>query len=263
MKVKDFSKQIGLASSKIRYYERNGIVLSKRFSHNNYRDFKDDDALNFYNVLMLRSFGMSINETSFYQRDKLLEVDSWLGNYIKDLDKEIYFQTIKMFRLKEMREYFNLIKNYENRISKNQLKDSYNVFNFGNIKKLKEEDFNIIKSLVDLMPFSYVAIRISKESILLKKKFLDVSIGLGILSQNLEKLDMKLPDKFFCKGGKALGIILEVQNPLKITFDDLKPFLKELEKLKIELKDDLLGRIFLGYQKNDKLVYGLIIGTTY
>ena len=63
MKVNEFSKLIGIPDSKIRYYDRKGLISSDR-KENNYRDYDMTDALNLYHAQMLRSFEYSASAPS-------------------------------------------------------------------------------------------------------------------------------------------------------------------------------------------------------
>lgn len=62
MKVNEFARQLGIVSSKVRYYDRMGLIQGER-QDNNYRNFTPQDALNIYHAQMLRSFDMSIQES--------------------------------------------------------------------------------------------------------------------------------------------------------------------------------------------------------
>ena len=63
MKVNEFARQLGIVSSKVRYYDRMGLIQGER-QDNNYRNFTPQDALNIYHAQMLRSFDMSIQESN-------------------------------------------------------------------------------------------------------------------------------------------------------------------------------------------------------
>lgn len=60
MKVHDFAKCLGLPDSKVRYYDRSGLIQGGRQKENNYRDLAQADALSIYHANMLRSFGMGV-----------------------------------------------------------------------------------------------------------------------------------------------------------------------------------------------------------
>ena len=44
MKVYEFATRLGIPASKIRYYDRNGVISGKRLEKNNYREYDRIDA---------------------------------------------------------------------------------------------------------------------------------------------------------------------------------------------------------------------------
>ena len=66
-----------MAPSKVRYYDRQGLIRGER-SGNNYRNFTSSDALDIYHAQMLRSFDMTIQETLEAQKRDLGQIDGWL-----------------------------------------------------------------------------------------------------------------------------------------------------------------------------------------
>ena len=108
------------------------------------------------------------------------------------------------------------------------------------------------------MPFSYIAIKIGLQSVIEDRRPLDVSIGLGILERNKKKLNLKLPAEVERKeGGEILQYMLEISDPFQLTRSDLNPLLAECRQRNIELKEDLIGRIYLSYMKNGMFVHGI------
>ena len=103
MKVNEFARQLGIVSSKVRYYDRMGLIQGER-QDNNYRNFTAQDALKIYHAQMLRSFDMSIQESLNAENEELEEIDRWVGTHELELEKQIHQQEIKLQRLKEMQE---------------------------------------------------------------------------------------------------------------------------------------------------------------
>ena len=164
-------------------------------------------------------------------------------------------------RLREMRQYFAMIQFRRDSLGEGERDDSFNVWNFGPGTQLSDEEAKAIQLLSEYMPFSYVAIRISRESILRPGEGLDVNIGLGILRRNLERVGLSLPPSVpFTPGGPLLDIFLEVPDPFAITKRDISPLLKELESRGIPLTQDLIGRIFFSYVQRGTFVHGVSLG---
>lgn len=261
MKVHDFAKQLGLPDSKVRYYDRSGLIRGERQRGNNYRDFTDQDALNIYHANMLRSFGMGVREALDAREQALSSIDSWVGKHVGELEELILQQEMCLRRLREMQTYFSVIQTRKGRLGQNFVDDSFNVWSFGKTASLSLPEQKAIALLAQNMPFSYIAIRVSRESLLSPEDALDISIGLGILEQNRAKLGLSLPPEIpRSTGGSTVNLLLELSNPFAMTKRDIAPLLEELHRRGQPLSHDLIGRIFLSYMKEDSFVHGVAIG---
>ena len=257
MKVNEFARQLGMVSSKVRYYDRMGLIQGER-QNNNYRNFTPQDALNIYHAQMLRSFDMSIQESLSAKNEDLEAIDQWVGAHVTELEDQIRWQEIKLLRLKEMQAYFEMITQTGDQIMPYCRDNSYNVWNFGSSVVMTPGVLRAVEILAENMPFSYVAIKIGLQSILEDRRPLEVSTGLGILERNQKKLGLALPEEIQQKkGGDILQYMLEVPDPFQLTRSDLNPLLAECRQRNIELKEDLIGRIYLSYMKNGMFVHGI------
>lgn len=261
MKVHDFAKRLGLPDSSIRYYDRMGLIQSGRQKENNYRRFTEQDALTIYHAKMLRSFDMSVQEALEAKDQKLSTIDGWVTAHVQDLERQIAWEEMRLSRLRQMQHYFAVVESQRGRLSENERDDSFNVWNFGKNTDLSEEELQAIQLLSEYMPFSYIAIRVSLESLLRQGNDLDISIGLGILRRNLDRVGLSLPPSIpFTPSGRLLGTILEVPDPFSITKKDLSPLLEELSRRKVPLSQDLIGRIFISYMQDGAFVHGVSLG---
>ena len=257
MKVNEFARQLGIVSSKVRYYDRMGLIQGER-QDNNYRNFTPQDALNMYHAQMLRSFDMSIQESLNAKNEELDQIDEWVGAHAESLEEQIRWQEIKLLRLKEMQAYFQMIKEGRERVAQFSRDNSYNVWNFGFGAVRTPGVQKAVEILSENMPFSYIAIKIGLQSVLEDRRPLDVSIGLGILERNKKKLDLKLPAEVERKeGGEILQYMLEVSDPFQLTCQDLRPLLEECQRRGKPIGQDLIGRIYLSYMKNGVFVHGI------
>lgn len=256
MKVNDFAKRLGIGSSKVRYYDRIGLIQGDRCEDNNYRDFSDLDALNIYHAQMLRSFDMSVQESLAAKNKGLNQISCWVEDHISDLEEEIRQQEMRLFRLREMQEYFRMIQESKSLLTEHDLDENYNVWNFGKHVEFNDETLHAIKMLSDAMPFSYIAIKISKESIVSNQKDLDVSIGLGMLERNRKKLGLIFPDQIKkYEKHHILQILVLSHDPFNLKKADLKPLLEEARKRHIEITEDIVGRIYISYIENGTFVH--------
>ena len=258
MKVKEFADRIGLPFSKVRYYDRAGMICGDRIKENNYRDFTALDALHIYHAQMLRSFDMSVQEVITAQTKELTQIDNWVDCHAQELDEIIRLETAKLHRLKEMQVYFSLMREANSKFVEYDLDDSYNIFNFGQNANPSKDELDAIALLAENMPFSYVAIKVAKESVEREESPLAVSIGLGILRRNQEKLKLAIPKSIPIQtGGKVLHILLEKDDPFQLQHSDLQPLLDEIYRRQGSLKGDLIGRLYISYMKDGTFVHGI------
>lgn len=261
MKVHDFSRCLGLPDSKVRYYDRSGLVRGGRQKENNYRDFTREDALNIYHANMLRSFDMGVRQALDARNQDLTVIDGWVESHAGELERQIAWEEMRLQRLREMQFYFSVVQTRRDQLGQNYVDDSFNVWNFGRTSPLSPAEHKAIELLAGNMPFSYIAIRVSRESILSPGDELDVSIGLGILEQNRAKLSLELPPEIpRSPGGSKVNLLMELSDPFAMTKRDLAPLLEELNRRGQVLRSDLEGRIFISYMKNGSFVHGVGLG---
>ena len=261
MKVHDFAKQLGLPASKVRYYDRSGLIQGGRQKKNNYRDFTDQDALNRYRANMLRSFDRGGQETLAAQGQELPAIDAWVGGHVRELERLVAWEEMRLHRLREMQAYFTMIQTRQVRLGRNYVDDNYSVWSFGKAAPLSPAEREAIAMLAQNMPFSYIAIRVSRESLLSSGDGLDVSIGLGILEQNRAKLGLELPpDLPRTPGGPTINLLMELRDPFSMTKKDIAPLLEEFSHRGLTWKADLIGRIFISYVKDGSFVHGVALG---
>ncbi|WP_319476752.1 MerR family transcriptional regulator [Marispirochaeta aestuarii] len=262
MTVKEFSTKIGMPCSKIRFYDRSRIIEGAREVENNYRSFTNSDALNIYNAQMLRSFDFSIPDVMHAKGEELLQINLRVHNRIDELEKTIREQEIRLTRLKEMQAYFSEIEQQHTKVTCQVLDASYNVFTINCIPS--PDEFKTVKMLADVMPFSYICLRISRESIIKKEIPLKVCLGLGILNSNKEKIGLEIPVSIKrLEKNYRIGMRFETIDPFNLTVKDIKPLLDEMKDRKLELVEDIVGRIFISYKKNGQIVHGIGIGTSF
>ena len=255
MKINNFAKRLGLPTSKIRYYENIGLIKGNRQEKNNYRDFKNEDALEVYSSLMLRSYGMGIQECFDAKEENIEEINSWIEKYIEKTKQEIKRQEMLLLRLRTIESYSEMFRIDPNQIHIRYLSEPYEIWTFGNNIKLTKQHYKDIEILVNSMPYSYACIKVSKESILAEGEDLDVSIGIGILKESVDLLNIKISSASVRREGNILEQLFEMEDPFQIKKSDLTPLLTKIKELNLELTD-LIGRVYVCYEKDGKTVYG-------
>ena len=199
---------------------------------------------------------------SVVERTYLLEEKVKVANHrIEDLERNIRFEQLRIQRLKEMKNYFQLMQRKE-RFQEVELHNmSYNIWHIGKHIQMDAPMQKTVEILADAMPFSYVAIRISIASILSCQEELEVCIGLGILEKNKELLGLEFPMPLEERSRRhVLQLVIETQDPFHLKRSEIQPLLDECEKRGIPLQRDLIGRIYISYQKKEQFVHGVGIG---
>ena len=193
-----------------------------------------------------------------HKRKELTQIDKWVDCHAQELDEIIRLETAKLHRLKEMQAYFSMMQRTVSNFIEYEVDDSYNIFNFGKGTMPPKDELETVALLASNMPFSYVAIKVAKESIERIQEPLAVSIGLGILRRNQEKLKLAIPKSIPIQtGGKVLHILLEKDDPFQLQHSDLQPLLDEIYRRQGSLKGDLIGRLYISYMKDGTFVHGI------
>jgi len=261
MKVHEFSARLGIPASKIRYYDRNGVISGKRVKENNYREYDMIDALDIYNTLMFRSFDMSVSQTAGIKSHCQLEdINQWLGRHILEVEQQIALEQMRLERLNQMKAYFTDIKEGKTRVGLYKLQKNYEVWTFGTGKKLDGKTAQAARILAGHLPFSYVALKIPEESLFGDTQY-HVEAGLGILEENRIKCGIDLQGAAFEIGmSERLTIWLEKENPFCLSRPDLLPVFEEAGRRGVELVGDAVGRMYLGYTAEGRRVYCFALG---
>lgn len=259
MKVNEFSKKMGIPASKLRYYDRLGLIEGNR-KDNNYRDFTKEDVLSVYHTQLLRSYGIGLDELRVQKDTDIEGVGVFLQDNIDRTIKEIKKQELLLLRLRTMQSFHDMFYGNPECIHERFLSSNYRIETFGDNVENSEEDWNDVKNIVENLPFSYVSVQVPKESLACGKEELDIHLGVGILKEISDSLNLKLKTDKFHEAGNIMEQLLEVENPFAIKRSDLKPLLKRMEERNLPYTE-LSGRIYSSYKKDGKLVHGLGLAT--
>lgn len=260
MKVIDIARKLGMNSSKIRYYDKIGLLHSKRNQDNQYRDFDDLDALKIMHMEMLRSFSLNIEETKLACTLEENALNRQLHQQRQLIQLSIQKEQARLKRLEETMDYIKYVSNNKSRISMFQVPQCWMIFSVGINEELTAEDYREIVKLSDAFPFSYVALHIPFQS-LQKDHILKMEMGFGILEKYSQLLDTKITtDCYHYTGCNTVQLYIETKNPFKLTQQDIEPLKKYLKQHNYPLNKDLFGRVYLAYQKDDEFYFGITLG---
>ena len=253
MKIKDFSELIGIPASKIRYYQRLGLIGGER-KDNNYRDFSKEDVLNVYHAQLLRSYGMGIEECQHTVHGSMDEIDHTLDQYVQKTIEEMERMEKLLTRLRTMQSYYHMFQNRTSDIHQRFLSSCYQIVTYVDDPAFNEDMKKDIRLLADNMPYSYVVIHVTRESLLRGTQQLDVRLGFGILKENLEQLGLTLTTVKPKPASHIVEQLFEMSNPFELTRSDLSPLLSIMEEKNIPLCE-LTGRIYCSYEKEGKTIH--------
>lgn len=89
MRINEVAELCGLPKKTIKYYEEEKLIIPKRNSTNNYREYDEYDIRVLREIKLLRKLGFSINSIRTVL-DKPEELKVLFENHIKEIDNTIY-----------------------------------------------------------------------------------------------------------------------------------------------------------------------------
>lgn len=259
MKVNEFSKKVGIPASKIRYYDRLGLIKGSR-KENNYRDFENEDVLEVYQTQLLRSYGIGLDELRVQKNADIEGVGEFLEENIDRTIRKIRKQELMLIRLRTMKSFHELFYDNLACIHNRFLSSHYRIDTFGKDVCTKDEELDDIRTLADNMPYSFVSVHVTKESLMSGKNDLDVRLGVGILKEISDTLGLSLSNVKLYDNGNIIEQLLEVKDPFSIKREDLYPLISKMEEMNLPYTD-LFGRVYCSYMKDGCLVHGLGLAT--
>ena len=249
MKVNDVSKLLGMPDSTIRYYERQHCLLSER-SANNYRDFDICDVIDLHYISSCHRLGLSLSKT----KECMEKGESFFENideYLADYQRQIEELQSKIERIKVLRSYSLLGKLNEAFILE-EVGAMYNLWDYskGEVNKSCQDS----KKLFECIPYSYMALKISKEEVA-KGLIENIDFGIGIMESYYHKfnLDIRLAEKR--ESGKAVYMEFECIDPSLISTDDLKPMIVYMKEHELEARSYYLAHIYLSSREKGQHLY--------
>ena len=260
MKVNELAKISGISASKIRYYDRVGIISGKRNKENNYREYGVHDVLTIYDALMYRGFDMSMEELLHTNNSDIDSMNQWLDDKIDALESQIKWDTIRLNRFKEMKAYYGQIEVKSDNPLKSYLDGHYCIYNLGYAVD-ETIDTEFLADLVELLPFSYIGIKLDYRSLVNKEEIVKSSLGVGMLKRNVELLKIDA-NKFnhYVEEGVCLSNFIKVADPFSIKYSEVKPMIDWLDANGYGLNGDFYGRIYFVNQTKEDKYYVLALG---
>lgn len=108
LSIKETASLLGVAPSKLRYWEREGLITSGRDRSNNYRTFSLHELLEVSDVLFYRNLGVPLETLKGYRDLSLGELEEILGETQDSLEAKIAELQETHARLVAQRGYFRI-----------------------------------------------------------------------------------------------------------------------------------------------------------
>ncbi len=224
----EISKIYGISKSKLRYWESQGLIISKRNKKNGYREYGFNELMEIGNVLFYRDLDISIQDL---KKINLLSPDG-IEKIIKDKKKDLK----------------DSISDLENKISKINL----NIFRIQEYNRLKkkpyireESDINfIIYHHLESVEENNLFIQNPYNFCILFSKDNNYIYGMDVLEYN-ENLDKELIlSKENIKDKNFITCLLEV-DVRKTEETNLNYHIKNLKELNYKVGEFIFGKYLL------------------
>jgi len=242
--IGEFAKLLGVNADTIRYYEKLGLCSSSRDPGNNYRSYDDSDALDFLNLKMCRSLDMGIGEIRDARGGESVgEQLAWLERKQGETDAEIGRLLRQRARIEELKKFYAFADGEEDRVDEVDMCASYSLYTFGNRAHRSPEALRLAQAWMDKLPFTFVTVGITRESLLSEEEGLDLSLGVGVLDRYQEELGLPLtPDVEPFPAGHGVYQHLSVHDFFSIGKKDLAPLYEYIERKGLRMTSGATGR---------------------
>ena len=236
-----FSKMVGMPASKIRFYEKQGLLDVTR-DENGYRYFSHHDAfrVNAFRALTLYGFKVEEAVNMLDQKQSGLDFINSLENQKEKLEKEI---ELMRYRQQKIEQVIDLLNNGRKEFFEIRDVDDYfyvlasNGLDFS----VSEQNAKTFAKFADLLSVTAYARIIRKEDLLSNKDVINPSYAAVIssLRENmLGSYDKSSVQRL--KMGKCVHFIREKTRESSAEKESFEPLFSFLEKNKFEIAGDVL-----------------------
>lgn len=192
-KISEFCRLLGVSTDTLRYYERCKLLTTQKNPDNSYRTFSQQDALAIWNLHMLRSMDMSCKDIQkLCQQGSYQAQTVYLHRHEEELKKQIDKLTSKLKRVRQLTHLHELVDDTHTVRLVENLPAHWALYVLGTGCDHQAIDREQIAHWMECLPFTYVAVEISMDSLLRRKGSLSVRMGLGILEENIAGAGLSL-----------------------------------------------------------------------
>jgi DNA-binding transcriptional MerR regulator len=255
--IGEFARLLGVSADTIRYYEKLGLCSSSRDPENNYRRYGESDALDFMNLKMCRSLDMGIDEMRDTGQGKSVgEQLSWLERKQAETAAEIERLQRQSARIEELKKFYAFACGEEDRVGEVDMCAAYSLYTFGSLSHRGPEALRLARVWMDSLPFTFVTVGITRESLLSRGEALDLRLGLGVLDRYQASLHLPLtPDVEPFPAGHGVYQHLGVRDFFSIGKSDIAPLYEYIERKGLRITSGATGRTLASEYRDGQILH--------
>lgn len=241
-----FCRMLGVSADTLRYYEREKLLCTARNPENRYRTYTKEDALDVWNLFMLRSLDMGLQDMAQLRGQGSFEAQSeFLHEQERILEQEIIRLRMRKYRIRQLSVLYDLASDVGKPQLRKAMQGHYAVYIFNGQDIAENNKESPMPSWVSGMPFTYIALSISYENLIAQPHTFPVRIGLGVLEENIKKTscDLRKSAEYVPPIGENLCFAFVVRNVFEIGREDLLPLYLEAETRRLHITGPASGRI--------------------
>lgn len=261
-KIGEFCRLLGVSPDTLRYYDKCGLLLTDKNPQNKYRSFSKQDALDIWNLHMLRSMDMGLSDISKLRKQGALEVQTkYLHQREAALKAEIEKLSAKRERLLQLTKLYDLIHEVDNVNINYAMPANYALYVLGDNTPVGNQVLEQISQWTACLPFTYVAVEIPLKSLMGPEEKLSVRLGIGILEKNLQKVDLVPSDEtvFYPQAATAQTTI-RTCDVFGLSKKDLASYYDFLEQNRLRVIGPAAGRIICSTCHSENQEYIIAVG---
>jgi len=261
-KIGEFCRLLGASPDTLRYYEKCGLLSTDKNPENKYRSFSRQDALDIWNLHMLRSMDIGLSDIGKLRKQGALEVQTrYLHQREAALKAEIEKLSAKRERLVQLTKLYDLIHEVGIANINASMSANYALYVLGDNYPVSSQALAEIPQWLVCLPFTYVAVEIPFQSLIGSEEKLAIRLGLGILEENLQKVDLVPSNEAtFYPQETTAQITIRIRDVFDLSKKDLTPFYTFLAENRLRIIGPAAGRIICSTCHSENQEYIIALG---
>lgn len=240
-KISDFAKMTGISQSKVRFYEKNGL-LKVRKDTNNYRYFTRWDAFRVNAFRVLLRYGFTVEQAVKMLDER--QSDEIFINSLEEKREELKLQIELINSSKEILDHvISYIKeDYDNKFEIVEKEDFINVLaSNGTDFSISAENEELLAHCADLLSITSYARIISKDELINKNQIINPSYTFAIpKSKQVYLGEYDKSKTILLKLGKCIRYYRRSTREYSQKIESFNPLFDYLEKNNYQISRDIL-----------------------